>query len=308
MIFCAAVLVLALGSRLILQADAGEKTVKKNELTADEAYVILQKGTERPNTGEYNNHFAEGYYACKQCDALLYRSDDKFQSSCGWPSFDDEIAGAVKQVPDADGRRIEIVCKNCGGHLGHVFEGEGLTDKNVRHCVNSIALKFSSADEVSIGEAVFAGGCFWGVEYYLQQEPGVLGTTVGFIGGQKNDPTYKEVCAKDTGHVEAVQVLFDPSVTSYEALARVFFEIHDPTQVGRQGPDVGAQYSSVIFYKDSEQKAVIEKLIKLLEDKGYDVVTKLVEGGKFWDAENYHQDYYQNNGKEPYCHARQSRF
>lgn len=156
--------------------------------------------------------------------------------------------------------------------------------------------------------AIFAGGCFWGVEYYFQKEPGVIETNVGYIGGYKDNPTYEEVLSKKTGHFEAVEIIYDPLKISYEKLVKLFFEIHDPTQVGRQGPDKGVQYSSVIFYLNNEQKLIAEKLIKILKEKGYKVVTELKKSDKFWKAENYHQDYYIKKGGTPYCHIYTKRF
>lgn len=280
-----------------------------NKLTPEEERVIVHKGTEIPFTGKFYNYKEKGTYTCKRCNAPLYRSEDKFDASCGWPSFDDEIPGAIKRQVDADGRRTEIVCAKCGAHLGHVFEGEGFTDKNVRHCVNSISMNFIPAEETMKEEkAYFAGGCFWGTEYYLQKTMGVVEAHVGYMGGHTANPTYKQVCSGTTGHVETVEVVFDPAKTTYEELTKFFFEIHDPTQVDRQGPDVGEQYRSVIFYVDEEQKKTAEKLIKILKGKGLKVATKLEKAGTFWPAEDYHQDYYDHNGKLPYCHVYIKRF
>lgn len=285
-------------------------TKKFNKLTAEEQYVILQKGTERPWTGEYVDFKEEGIYVCRQCNAPLYRSSDKFDSHCGWPSFDDEIPGAVKRQVDADGYRTEILCANCGGHLGHVFEGEEFTEKNVRHCVNSISLNFvpQQNDSMQNQVAIYAGGCFWGMEYLFNKVKGVLNTTVGYTGGDKENPTYEEVCSHSTGHAEVIQVEFDPSVISYEELTKYFFEIHDPTQVNRQGPDIGEQYRSEIFYFDDQQRQTAEKLIKILEDKGYDIATRLTPATTFYPAEGYHQDYYEKGGGRPYCHVYRKRF
>ena len=239
----------------------------------------------------------------------VFQSEDKFDSHCGWPSFDDEIPGAVKRVPDADGRRTEIVCANCGGHLGHVFKGENLTDKNTRHCVNSISINFEPMIiENKTERAIFASGCFWGTEYHLSKVDGVIFTTVGYTGGTKDEPTYKEVLSDKTGHAEAIEVIYDPSKVSYEELAKLFFETHDPSQIDRQGPDVGTQYRSGIFYLNDEQKEIAEKLIATLNDKGLNVATEVTKATTFWNAEDYHQDYYDHKGTTPYCHIYTKRF
>lgn len=283
-----------------------QEKMKYNPLTAEEEYVILQKGTERPFTGKYYNNKAAGYYTCKRCDALLYHSKDKFDSECGWPSFDDEIDGAVRQERDADGMRTEILCNNCGGHLGHVFVGEGFTKKNTRHCVNSISMNF--VPEEKTRRAIFASGCFWGTEYHFQKAKGVLSTTVGYTGGHVEKPTYKQVCSGSTGHAEAVEVVYDPDKISFEELAKLFFETHNPTHVNRQGPDVGEQYRSEVFYLDEQQKQTAEKLIDILKSKGLKVATKVTPASKFWDGEDYHQDYYMKKNGTPYCHIYTKRF
>ena len=275
------------------------------KLTPEEKRIIIDKGTEMPFTGKYLKNTKKGTYHCRQCGALLYRSEDKFKSGCGWPSFDDEIKGAIKKETDKDGRRTEILCAKCNGHLGHVFHGEGFTPKNTRHCVNSASLDFKPSQSET---AFFAAGCFWGVEHLLKQEKGVLSTTVGYIGGNKENPSYKDVCHKDTGHAEAVKVEFNPTETSFETLAKLFFEMHDFSQIDRQGPDVGNQYRSEIFTTNEQQKEIAQKLIKFLESKGYKVATKISPAPKFWDAENYHQDYYTKTGKAPYCHIRRKKF
>ena len=277
-------------------------------LNENEKRVIINKGTEAPFSGDLLNDKREGTYVCRQCGAALYYSKDKFDSGCGWPSFDDEIAGAVLRIPDADGRRIEIICANCKGHLGHVFEGEGFTDKNTRHCVNSISMDFIPGKLTLEEKAIFAGGCFWGVEYYMQQIEGVKSVVSGYTGGRLDDPTYRDVSSGNTGHYEAVEITFDPLIVDYETLAKMFFEIHDPTQKNGQGPDIGKQYRSAVFYLDDEQRVIAERLIDHLKNNGYKVATKLLPVKTFYPAEDYHQDYYFKKGRAPYCHGYVKRF
>ncbi len=156
--------------------------------------------------------------------------------------------------------------------------------------------------------AYFAGGCFWGVEYYLEQMDGVATVEDGYMGGTVDHPTYEQVSAHETGHLESVRVRYDSKQVSYEQIARRFFEIHDPTQADGQGPDIGPQYHSAVFYTTPAEKAIAEKLIGLLRKRGYDVVTQVRPATRFWRAEEYHQDHYQRSGEKPYCHVRVRRF
>ena len=152
-------------------------------------------------------------------------------------------------------------------------------------------------------KAYFASGCFWGTEYHFMKAKGVKATTVGYMGGHTQAPTYKEVCTGTTGHVEVVEVEYDPSLTSFEEMLKLYYETHDFEQVGGQGPDIGEQYQSVVFYMNDEQKAMVEKYIQLLNNKGYKVATELRPAPEFWEAEDYHQEYYDKKNGTPYCHA-----
>lgn len=276
-----------------------------------EKHVLVDKGTERPFSGKYVYTKEKGIYRCKVCNTPLYRSDDKFDAHCGWPSFDDAIPGAIKEMPDKDGRRIEIVCAHCGAHMGHVFRGEGYTKKNTRHCVNSISIKFEKEKKKPVEKykkAYFAGGCFWGVEYCMEEIEGVQEVTSGFMGGSVKNPGYYDVVKGNTGHLETVEVVYDPAKVTYETLARTFFEIHDPTQKDGQGPDIGSQYLSAIFVNNDKERQTIKKLIGLLEKKGFKIATQIIDRSNFYSAESYHQDYYLKKRRKPYCHRRVKRF
>jgi peptide methionine sulfoxide reductase msrA/msrB len=279
-----------------------------NKLNQEEQRVIIHKGTEAPFSGKFYQHKENGVYLCKQCNAPLYKSNSKFNSGCGWPSFDENIKGAVKRIPDIDGRRVEIVCAVCGGHLGHVFEGEQFTPKNTRHCVNSISIDFKSSSNEQYKKAYFAGGCFWGVEYHFENFIGVISAVSGYMGGDTINPTYEQICQKDTGHLEVVEVTYVPSVVSYESLVKLFFEIHNPEQTNGQGPDIGSQYLSAIFTNDEDEQKIVQNLIKQLSLKGYKIATKLLNDTIFYEAEEYHQDYYQRRNQQPYCHSYHKRF
>lgn len=286
-------------------------------LTPEEAHIIEHKGTEQPFTGEYNDHFRNGLYVCRRCEAPLYRSFDKFDSGCGWPSFDDELSNAIYRLPDADGRRTEILCRACDAHLGHVFLGEKKTEKDTRHCVNSLSMRFLPFDtlltralqnEKHLDVIFVAGGCFWGIEYYYELAEGVLATAVGYCGGETTSPTYSAVCRGDTGHAETVAVIFDTRRVTVNALYQLFFEIHDSTQVNRQGPDIGPQYRSEIFTVNEVQREVVQSLIQVLKDRQMPVATQVTPYGRFWLAEVEHEHYYRARGDIPTCHIRHKLF
>ncbi|MCS5708086.1 bifunctional methionine sulfoxide reductase B/A protein [Candidatus Berkiella cookevillensis] len=282
---------------------------KLQSLTLVQRQIICDKATEYPHTGEYNKAVTQGTYLCRRCGLALFRAINQFHSGCGWPSFDENVVDAVIQKPDSDGDRIEILCSRCEAHLGHVFKGEHFTIKNLRHCVNSASLDFvANSDVIDSEEAIVAGGCFWGVEYFLKRLTGVLKVEVGYSGGFIGSPSYRQVCQGETGHYEAVRILFDKDKIDYKSIIKHFFEIHDPTQTNGQGPDLGQQYRSVVFYYDDAQKKVVEQLIELLRQKGFNVSTLVKPVSPFWPAEDYHQAYYDKHQKLPYCHFLKKRF
>jgi peptide methionine sulfoxide reductase msrA/msrB len=278
--------------------------MKFNVLTDAEKRVILNKGTEYPGTSEFTDSEANGTYICKQCNQPLYTSETKFNSHCGWPSFDDEIDDAVTRVRDADGRRTEIVCSNCQGHLGHVFEGEMMTTKNTRHCVNGISMNFVEGgqdlpatlkdepmDMTNMDTATFGAGCFWCVEVLFEKLKGVHHVESGYAGGKLKDPTYQMVSQGTTGSVEV----------------DIFFHVHDPTTLNRQGADRGTQYRSVVFYHNNEQKATATEVMQRIDasDLWSDpLVTAIESYYNYSTAEQYHQDYYNlNKETNGYCNV-----
>ncbi|MGM0595685.1 MAG: bifunctional methionine sulfoxide reductase B/A protein [Myxococcota bacterium] len=294
----------------VIKGNKMDSNNKYRELTPEEKQVIINKGTEEPFSGKYVKLDEKGVYLCKRCGNKLFSSQSKFDSGCGWPSFDQSLRGSIREIPDADGIRTEIVCAVCGAHLGHVFRGENYTPLNTRHCVNSISLDFVPKSEIETRKAYFAGGCFWGVEYYFDKIKGVEAAISGYMGGDLKNPGYGDVSRGDSGHLEVVQVVYNPRIIDFRDLTKYFFEIHDPTQKGGQGPDVGPQYISAVFFNNDEEKLIIKELISILKMKGFDVVTQLkpVEGNKFYPAENYHQNYYEKKDSTPYCHVRRKRF
>ena len=277
------------------------------QLTPGQYEVARREGTERAFCGIFHDNHKEGVYSCVGCGLPLFRSDAKFDSGTGWPSFFQPVAdeNIGTETDSSYGmERNEIHCVRCGTHLGHVFP-DGPAPTGLRYCINSVSLVFEeNAREVPAETAIFGAGCFWGVEEAFAKVEGVISTAVGYSGGTTKNPTYEQVCSHTTGHAEVVKVEFDPSVVPYSKLLDVFFEIHNPTTLNRQGPDIGDNYRSAIFFTTPEQETAARDAIARLDEAGVHkrpIVTQVEFAGPFYRAEEYHQQYAAKHGGG-FCH------
>lgn len=292
----------------------------KDLLTPERYRIMIGRGTEPAFSGTYNDFYEKGTYVCAACGNAVFRSEAKYDHGTGWPSFTEPFEPDRVEYRDDHSmmmRRVEVRCAACGAHLGHVFD-DGPSPSRRHYCINSVAMDFlpagtgAAAGPASPGlsrdespkkaspaaKATFSAGCFWGVEHEFRRLAGVIETIVGYTGGHTENPSYREVCTDKTGHAEAVQITFDPDAVGYDRLLDFFFNLHDPTQVNRQGPDAGTQYRSAVFYHDESQKIAALKKIRELEKSGRygkRIATQVVPASVFFKAEEDHQRYYEKN-------------
>jgi peptide methionine sulfoxide reductase msrA/msrB len=284
----------------------------KKVLSPDLYAVAREADTERAFTGTMWNSETKGTYYCATCGYKLFKSNQKFTSSCGWPSFfeqDNKESITFKEDNSFGMKRVEANCGRCNSHLGHLFD-DGPEPTGKRYCMNAISLDFvpdgviPNKSQGNLETIILGGGCYWCVEAVYENLEGVTKVVSGFSGGTVENPSYEEVCTGTTGAAEVVEITYDKTKTNLDEIFKVFFTVHDPTTLNRQGADIGTQYRSAIFYKNDEQKKAAESIINELNtNKVYSskIVTTLEAFKKFYPAEDYHQNYYENNKEQGYC-------
>ncbi len=286
---------------------APDKRVEKSEaewreLLSPEVFTITrQKGTERAHSSAMCSLFEPGRYNCACCNTPLFDATEKFDSGSGWPSFTQPLKeNAVDYIKDTSFgmQRVEITCAACDAHLGHVFP-DGPEPSGLRYCVNALSLKKA---EVNVKTITLGGGCFWCTEAVFLEVKGVTEVKSGFSGGKIANPTYREVCSGLTKHAEVIHITYNPAEITFSDLVFIHLLTHDPTTLNRQGADIGEHYRSVIFYTSEEEKNAAETIINKVQE-AYDkpIVTTLEEFQAFYPAEDYHQNYYNQNREQGYC-------